>query len=100
MSSAGAASPDIEARAAAVRARFVGFNLRIGRGGRVHRVELFAWIGGVLIPAPACHVGFALDPGRLEPDAGPVTCRRCRDKGDTATTTYAQLEIDMGEWAT
>jgi hypothetical protein len=68
---------NIEALAADLRARFNGKRLRIGSSTTVHECELVVWIGGVQVPAPACHTGFALDPTRLHPDDAPADCQLC-----------------------
>ena len=47
---------------------------RIGQGTVVHALTTHLW-AGVQVPAVACHA--AVDPLRLHPVAGPVTCRRC-----------------------
>lgn len=47
---------------------------RIGQGTVVHALTTHLW-AGVEVPAVACHA--AVDPLRLYPVAGPVTCRRC-----------------------
>jgi hypothetical protein len=51
---------------------------RIGRGTVVHGITTHMW-AGVAVPAVACHA--AVDPLRLTPSAGPVTCRRCLGRG-------------------
>lgn len=47
---------------------------RIGQGRVVHALTTHLW-AGVEVPAVACHA--AVDPLRLHPAPGPVTCRRC-----------------------
>ncbi|MGW5880246.1 hypothetical protein ACWFMI_27240 [Nocardiopsis terrae] len=70
--------PDVEHLAAVLRrlreelADATG--VRIGQGTVVHGVATHMW-AGVPVPAVACHA--AVDPLRLSPAPGPVTCRRC-----------------------
>ncbi|WP_017590836.1 hypothetical protein [Nocardiopsis ganjiahuensis] len=70
--------PDIEHLAATLRRRreqLAGATgVRIGQGSVVHGLATHMW-AGVAVPAVACHA--AVDPLRLSPAAGPVTCRRC-----------------------
>jgi len=60
--------------------RFRHRNLRQpGRKRRVHAVELRPWIGGLLLPGPACHQPFdalALS-GESEAVRAAVDCARC-----------------------
>lgn len=61
-------------------ARFRNRNLRQpGRGRRVHAVELRDWIGGLQLPAPACHqpVATLALAGDSEAVTAPVDCARC-----------------------
>lgn len=61
-------------------ARFRNRNLRQpGRGRRVHRVALRAWIGGLSLPVPACHqpVAALALAGDSEAVTAPVDCARC-----------------------
>ncbi|MCY9787927.1 hypothetical protein KIK06_29025 [Nocardiopsis sp. EMB25] len=51
---------------------------RIGFGSVVHGLTEHMWVG-VPVPAVACHA--AVDPLRLTPADGPVTCRRCLGRG-------------------
>ncbi|WP_019610009.1 hypothetical protein [Nocardiopsis sp. CNS-639] len=52
--------------------------VRIGNALVVHALATHMW-AGVPVPAVACHA--AVDPLRLSPSAGPVTCRRCLGRG-------------------
>lgn len=54
---------------------------RIGQGTVVHALTTHLW-AGVQVPAVACHA--AVDPLRLHPVAGPVTCRRCLGRSRAA----------------
>lgn len=47
---------------------------RIGQGRVVHGLTTHMW-AGVEVPAVQCHA--AVDPLRLVPASGPITCRRC-----------------------
>ncbi|MBB4706153.1 hypothetical protein BJ982_007783 [Sphaerisporangium siamense] len=65
--------------AAAARAAYAGgAHLRVRSSGIVHQVAMTRWLGGHLMPGPACMVGVSgWDPGAAHPDHGEVTCRRC-----------------------
>lgn len=61
-------------------ARFRNRNLRQpGRDRRVHAVELRPWIGGLKLPAPACHqpVATLALAGESLAVTAPVDCARC-----------------------
>lgn len=61
------------------RRRFILRNGRIAGCRAVHAVRMVRWIGGVEVPAPACHVGVGgWDIAVLEPTGSEVTCGRCR----------------------
>lgn len=89
--------------AAAYRRRFELRNCRVGRstGAAVHAVRLVRWVGGVEVPAPACHVGIGgWDLSALEPSTQPVTCRRCLrlrpdDTADGAGPVPAPLQLPL-----
>ncbi|MFC9085327.1 hypothetical protein [Nocardiopsis dassonvillei] len=88
----------IEAQAEQLRARFDGLQIRIGNSRIVHRSELCAWIGGVLIPAPQCHTGFALDPERLHATDAAADCQLCtgrRRSPGAPRVSAGQLTIDQ-----
>jgi hypothetical protein len=65
--------------AAAARAAYAdGAHLRVRSSGIVHQVAMTRWLGGQLMPGPACMVGVSgWDPGAAHPERGEVTCRRC-----------------------
>ncbi|WP_405149099.1 hypothetical protein OG589_13430 [Sphaerisporangium sp. NBC_01403] len=64
--------------AASARAAYDGTHLRVRSSGIVHQVAMTRWLGGELMPGPACMVGVSgWDPGAAHPDRGEVTCRRC-----------------------
>ncbi|WP_214411078.1 hypothetical protein [Sphaerisporangium fuscum] len=75
--------------AASARAAYAGgAHLRVRSSGIVHQVAMTRWLGGQLMPGPACMVGVSgWDPGAAHPDRGEVTCRRClklhRDESPT-----------------
>lgn len=84
-------------------ARFRNRNLRQrGAHRRVHEVELRDWVGGLKLPAPACHQpldGFALA-GKSEAVAEPVDCTKClsRNPDPFAPLTVidgGQLALDL-----
>lgn len=65
--------------AAWYRRRFGMRNCRVAGGRAVHAVRMVTWVGGVQVPAPACHVGIgSWDLSALEPSTQPITCRRCQ----------------------
>jgi hypothetical protein len=66
--------------AAWLRRRFVLRNARVTGGRVVHAVTMVRWVGGVQVPAPACHVGIGGWDllSALEPTHADVTCGRCR----------------------
>jgi hypothetical protein len=74
--------PDIEHLAATLRRRREELadaaGVRIGQGEVVHGLTTHMW-AGVAVPAIQCHA--AVDPLRLSPSAGPITCRRCLGRG-------------------
>ena len=53
---------------------------RIGQGRVVHGLTTHMW-AGVEVPAVQCHA--AVDPLRLVPAPGPITCRRCLGRART-----------------
>lgn len=91
MEDADAAGPrdgaDVEHLAATLRARRTALagasSVRIGDSTVVHALTSRMWVG-VEVPAPACNA--AADPLRLRPAWEPVTCRRCRARGQASHT--------------
>lgn len=84
-------------------ARFRNRNLRQpGTDRRVHEVELRDWIGGLKLPAPACHQpldGSGLA-GRHEPVTSPVDCAKCLSRNPDPFTPLTvvdggQLTLDL-----
>lgn len=77
-----AADPSIEHLAATLRARRAEMagatGARIGDSAVVHQLTTRMWVG-VEVPAVLCAA--AQDPLRLKPAWEPVTCRRCRTRG-------------------
>lgn len=71
-------APEVEHLAVTLRRRRAELadaeGARIGQGTVVHGLTTHMW-AGIEVPAVACHA--AVDPLRLHPVAGPVTCRRC-----------------------
>ena len=58
--------------------RFRDHQLVIRRSRVVHDLGWLRWMAGIVLPAPACHVGvagWALED--LHPTLDPVTCLRC-----------------------
>jgi hypothetical protein len=58
--------------------RFRDHRLVIRRSRVVHDLGWLRWMAGIVLPAPACHVGvagWALED--LHPTLDPVTCLRC-----------------------
>jgi hypothetical protein len=89
---------DVEAIAARLCQEFEGRQLTIGTSRTVHRCELAVWIGGVQVPAPGCHTGFALDPTRLHATDAPADCELCTGRRRTpprAVQVPGQLAIDQ-----
>lgn len=76
-------------------ARFRNRNLRQpGTGRRVHEVELRDWVGGLKLPAPACHQpldAFALA-GNSEPVTAPVDCARCLSRNPDPFTPLTAVD--------
>ncbi|MBA8929010.1 hypothetical protein BC739_006228 [Kutzneria viridogrisea] len=90
----------LSSTAAHARQRFERRNGRLGSSTTVHAVHSQQWIGGVLIPAPACHVGTGTwDFTRFEPTNDPVTCGRCLRSGQVRESAAAvssdQLALDL-----
>ncbi|WP_308250417.1 hypothetical protein [Sphaerisporangium fuscum] len=81
--------------AAAARAAYAdGAHLRVRSSGIVHQVAMTRWLGGHLMPGPACMVGVSgWDPGAAHPDHGEVTCRRCLKLQDRADVDPGQLDL-------
>ncbi|WP_157162920.1 hypothetical protein [Actinoalloteichus spitiensis] len=85
------------------RARFHRRNGRLGASSTVHAVRLQRWVGGVEVPAPACHVGSGTwDFTTFHPTGDGVTCRRCRRSGAVGATELVsrsprQLSFDDAE---
>lgn len=71
-------APEVEHLAVTLRRRRAELadaeGARIGQGTVVHGLTTHMW-AGIEVPAVACHA--AVDPLRLHPVPGPVTCRRC-----------------------
>ncbi|RCG32285.1 hypothetical protein DQ384_07240 [Sphaerisporangium album] len=81
--------------AAAARAAYAGgAHLRVRSSGIVHQVAMTRWLGGHLMPGPACMVGVSgWDPGAAHPDHGPVTCRRCLKLQGQGDAGAGQLDL-------
>ncbi|WP_424532532.1 hypothetical protein ACOZ38_19880 [Sphaerisporangium viridialbum] len=86
--------------AASARAAYAGgAHLRVRSSGIVHQVAMTRWLGGELMPGPACMVGVSgWDPGAAHPDRGEVTCRRCLklNQHDPATDQLELFDLDSG----
>lgn len=71
-------APEVEHLAVTLRRRRTELadaeGARIGQGTVVHGLTTHLW-AGIEVPAVQCHA--AVDPLRLHPAPGPVTCRRC-----------------------
>lgn len=71
-----------------------GQNLRVRSSGVVHAVTLTRWLGGELLPGPACMVGVAgWDPYAAHPEHAPVSCKRCERLAAPAPPGVDQLEL-------
>lgn len=68
----------LAATAELYRRRFRLRNATVSRGYAVHAVRLVTWLGGLMVPAPACHVGIgSWNLSDLHPSMLPVSCQRC-----------------------
>lgn len=55
-----------------------GDRMQVRSSGVVHDIALTRWLGGELLPGPACMVGVSgWDPYAAHPVRGDVTCLRC-----------------------
>lgn len=72
-----------------------GDHMRVRSSGVVHAVTMTRWLGGELLPGPACMVGISgWDPYATHPEPGPVTCGRClRLSVPEAAADVDQLEL-------
>ncbi|MBB6122214.1 hypothetical protein [Nocardiopsis algeriensis] len=94
---AGLDESTVEHLAATLRRRRIELadaaGVRIGQGQVVHGLTTHMW-AGVPVPAVQCHA--AVDPLRLTPSAGPVTCRRCLGRGrQEQTQVPGQTALEM-----
>ena len=71
-----------------------GARCRIRGHGTVHDVRSQEWLGGLMVPAPACGIGISgFDLSALEPTMASVTCLRCLSRQDEELERAGQLAL-------
>ncbi|WP_199440511.1 hypothetical protein [Umezawaea beigongshangensis] len=94
MSELDARAADVAAAARHMLAQFPeGRHGRLHTHGAVHGIRPQAWIAGIVVPAPTCHVGSgSWDFTRLVPTTDPVTCGRCLHSAEHRTTPLPEAD--------
>jgi len=81
----------VRSLALSARQKFAGGKrMTVRKSKIVHAVTPARWIGGELIPQPACHTGtYGWDIMAMNATYAPITCQRCIRTLDTAAGVFA-----------